>query len=91
MRNYELVLVLRSSLKEADLKKVLDTVKGWLGDLKVAKEEDLGTKTLSYPIKRETNGLYLSWALEGENVPSDLEKKIKTNDNIIRHLLLRTK
>ncbi len=91
MRNYELILVLRPSLKEADKKKVLDSVKGWLGELKIVKDQDLGTKTLSYPIKKETTGIYLSFDLEGENVPSDLEKRILGNDNIIRHLLLRTK
>ncbi len=91
MRNYELVLVLRPSLKGADLKKLLDTVKGWLGDLKITKEEELGTKTLSYPIKKETSGAYVAWVLEGENVPSDLEKRVLGNDNIIRHLLLRSK
>lgn len=91
MRNYELVLVLRPSLKEADKKKILDTVKGWIGKLKVTKEEDMGTKTLSYPIKKETSGIYINFMLEGENVPLDLEKKVLANENIIRHLLLRTK
>ncbi|MEX2007465.1 MAG: 30S ribosomal protein S6 [Candidatus Levyibacteriota bacterium] len=91
MRSYELVLVLRPTLKEADKKKLTDTIKGWLGVLKVTKEEDLGTKALSYPIKKETSGIYLSLVLEGENVPPDLEKRVTANDNIIRHLLIRTK
>lgn len=91
MRNYELVLVLRPSLKEADTKKLLDTVKGWLTGVKITKEEDMGTKVLSYPIKKETSGAYFSLELEGENIPADLEKKVNANDNIIRHLLIRTK
>lgn len=91
MRNYELVLVLRPTLKEADKKKIIDAIKGWIGVLKITKEDDMGTKVLSYPIKKETSGLYLSLELEGENVPLDLEKRITANDNIIRHLLLRTK
>lgn len=89
MRNYELVLVLRPSLKEADTKKILDNIKSWIGELKITKEEDLGTKVLSYPIKKETSGSYLSLILEGENVPLDLEKRIMAVDNVIRHLLLR--
>ena len=91
MRNYELVLVLRPSVKEADKKKLLDSVKAWFGGLKITKEEDMGTKVLAYPIKKETSGIYLDFVLEGENVPADLEKKVNANDNIIRHLLLRTK
>ena len=57
MRNYELVLVLRPALSAADKKKVIDSVKGWIDKLKITKEEDLGTKVLSYPIKKETSGL----------------------------------
>ncbi|MBI2195526.1 MAG: 30S ribosomal protein S6 [Candidatus Levybacteria bacterium] len=91
MRSYELVLVLRPKLTEVDQKKLVDAIKGWLGALKITKEEDLGTKVLAYPIKREASGLYLNLVLEGENVPENLEKKIKTNDNILRHLLLRSK
>ena len=91
MRSYELVLVLRPKVSEADKKKLLDGVKAWLGGLKITKEEDMGTKVLSYPIKKETSGIYLDFVLEGENVPLDLEKKVNANDNIIRHLLLRTK
>lgn len=91
MRNYELVLVLRPQVKEADKKKLVDTLKSWFGALKITKEDDMGTKVLSYPIKKETSGIYLDFVLEGENVPADLEKKVNANDNIIRHLLLRTK
>lgn len=91
MRNYELVLVLRPKVSVADKKKLLDAIKVWLGKLKITKEEDLGTKVLSYPIKKETSGLYLSFILEGESVPLDLEKKVNASDNVIRHLLLRTK
>ncbi|MEX2012793.1 MAG: 30S ribosomal protein S6 [Candidatus Levyibacteriota bacterium] len=104
MRSYELVLVFRPSLKEADTKKLLDTIKGWLTGVKITKEEDMGTKVLSYPIKKETSGAYFSLELEGDpstgsagslqagsGLPLDLEKKINVNDNIIRHLLIRTK
>lgn len=91
MRSYELVLVLRPSLKDADKKKLIDTVKDWVKSLKIIKEEDWGQKPLSYPIKREVAGVYLDFVLEGETIPTDLEKKILTNDNIIRHLVIRTK
>lgn len=91
MRSYELVLVFRPSLKEMDTKKLLDAIKGWLSGVKITKEEDMGTKVLAYPIKKETSGAYFSLIIEGENIPSDLEKKVNANDNIIRHLLIRTK
>lgn len=91
MRTYELIMVTKASLTEPLRKKLVAGVKTLLKDLKIVKENEVGQKTLAYKIKRETNGFYFDFALEGENVPSDFEKKLLENDNILRHLLLRTK
>lgn len=92
MRVYELVMVLRSSLNEAQRKKFIETVKTWLGEVKVKKEDEWGQKPLAYPIKKEIAGFYLLLSLEtGNSIPSDLEKRLLTNENILRHLLIRKK
>lgn len=92
MRIYELVLVLKSSLSEADRKKLLDTVKGWLKDVKVTKEEEWGQKPLAYKIKKELAGYYTLLHLESEiGVSPDFEKRLLANDNVLRFLLLRKK
>lgn len=92
MRIYELVLVLKSSLSEDERKKLLETIKGWLKDVTVAKEEDWGQKPLAYKIKREVAGVYHLMHLESEKgVATDFEKKLLENDNILRFLLLRKK
>lgn len=91
MRAYELILITKTSLTEALRKKLVDGIKVLLKDLKVVKENEIGQKTLAYKINRETSGFYSDFALEGENVPADFEKKLLENDNILRHLLLRTK
>jgi small subunit ribosomal protein S6 len=92
MRLYELVLVLRPSLKEADRKKLLETVKGFLTDVKFTKEEDWGQKPLAYPIKKENAGFYVQWKFESEvGVPAGFETRLIRNDDVLRHLLLRTK
>lgn len=92
MRLYELVVVLRPSLSEADRKKSFDQIKGWLGDVKVAKEEDWGQKPLAYKIKKEIAGVYHKMELETEGViPTDFETRLLRSDNVLRHLLLRTK
>lgn len=89
MRTYELVLVVRPSLSEADRKKLLESVKAWFGSLKVTKEDDWGSKALKYSIKKELTGHYFDLFLEGESVPADLEKRILNQENILRHLLIR--
>jgi len=91
MRTYELVIVVKPTVKEADRKKLLEQVKGWLGEVKVSKEEDWGQKALAYSIKKEDSGYYMQLFLEGESIPADLETKIFQNTQVLRHLLVRTK
>ncbi len=99
MRLYEFVMVLRPSLKEADRKKLLTTVKDWLKDVKIKKEEDWGQKALAYKIKKEDSGHYYMLQIEGDpeaatgkgGIPRDFEQRVIRQDNIIRHLMLRTK
>lgn len=91
MRSYELILVTKTSLTDTLRKKLLTSVKSLLGDLKIVKENEVGQKSLAHKIKRETSGFYWDFVLEGETVPVDFEKKLLENENILRHLLLRTK
>lgn len=92
MRAYEMVLVLKTSLSQAQREKLLETIKGWFGEAKVKKEEEWGQKPLSYPIKKEVSGFYARLWLESEKgVSLDLEKRLLANENVLRHLLIRTK
>lgn len=91
MRSYELILITKTSLTDNLRKKLITTIKSTLSDLKIVKENEVGQKSLAYKIKKETNGYYWDFALEGENIPADFEKKLLENENILRHLLLRTK
>lgn len=91
MRIYELALVLKPSLAEAQRKKLIDTIKDFLKGLKVTKTDEIGEKQLRYKIKKENKGYYLDFLFEGDNVPLDFEKKIFANENILRHLLIRRK
>lgn len=90
MRNYQLVLVLKTSLSEANRKKFLENIKALLKGAKFIKEEDLGEKTLAYKIKRETSGFYVNYLFElKDELSKDLEKKLMATDDVLRHLLLR--
>ncbi len=92
MRVYELALVFRPSLTEAQRKKVLETVKGWLKDVKITKEDHAGLKALTYKIKQETSGFFSFLFLEATvAIPSDFEKRLLATEDIIRHLLVRKK
>ena len=90
MKTYQLVLVLKTSLSEANRKKFVETVKSWIGDAKFTKEEEWGEKVLAYVIKREKLGFFHNFIFEVKSeLAKDLEKKVLASDNVLRHLLLR--
>jgi ribosomal protein S6 len=91
MRLYDLVLVMKTSLSEKEREKLIDSVKGWLKDIKVTTEEAWGQKPLAYKIGRELAGYYHKIELEANAIPADFEKRLINNEGIIRHLLLRKK
>jgi small subunit ribosomal protein S6 len=92
MRIYELVLILKSSLSDAQKKKAIDLVKNLSKDLKIIEEESLGVKPLAYKIKKELSGYFVRFVIEAkELIPADLEKKLIASEDILRHLLLRNK
>lgn len=88
MRQYQLALVLSPSLTDLNKKKFFDNLKITLKGAKISKEEDLGEKELSYSIRRETKGLYTNLLFDTEVLPSDLERKLNSDDKVLRHLLL---
>lgn len=89
MRAYELVLILKTSLKETDRKKITDNLKDLIG--KNFSEKEMGQLPLSYPIKKEVSGYFVSINFETESLPENMEKNILTNDGVLRHLLLSKK
>lgn len=90
MRTYDVALVFRPGLTQSAREKLLESVKKWLGDGKVAEVLDWGKKKLAYPIKKETEGNYVLLDVESEKgIPADFEKRIRVEEGIIRHLVLR--
>ena len=91
MRLYDLVLVLKTSLTEAQRTKVVDQVKSWLGDVKVVNADDWGQKP-RISDQKEAAGVYVKFNLETEKtIPNDFETRVLEPDGVLRHLLLRTK
>ena len=92
MRSYDLVVVVRTSVKDADRKKLIETIKGWFDDIKVTKEDDWGQRPLAYPIKKQDAGHYYLVQFESEKgIAKGSESRLLRNDDILRHLILRTK
>jgi small subunit ribosomal protein S6 len=89
MKNYKLVLLLKSDLKREQKDKLLEEIKKWIGEAKNEKVESIGERKLAYPIKRERKGEYVVVNFETERVDDGLNKKLIIRDEILRHLLVR--
>lgn len=90
MRAYKLVLLLKSDIKKEQKEKFFDDVKKWVGKAEKEKVESLGEKRLAYPIKHERKGEYVLVSFEADRVDEDFDKKLRINEYVIRHLLVRS-
>lgn len=88
-RQYKLVLILKSSLKKEQKDKLLANVKSWGGKLDKEKTIDMGEKKFAYSIKGDKKGDYVLMEFETKNEVKELETKLRLNEDILRHLLVR--
>ena len=89
MNNYELMVIFTPVLSDEEFKseqkKYATIVKNGGGS--IVAENAWGLKSLAYPIRKKTTGLY--WVLE-YTAPSEFNEKLKTqllrDENVLRHL-----
>ena len=57
----------------------------------ILESKDLGNKKLAYPINKELTGYYFVIDFEANNeIVSELDRKAKINENVIRYMIIRT-
>ena len=94
MAFYENTLVAKQDLAEAELKKIrekyTDVIEKTSG--KVIKIEDWGLLNLSNKIKNYKKGFFIHYKFEGNtNTLIEFKKKIKIDNSILRHLIVKYK
>lgn len=89
MKNYKLVLVLKSDIKKDQKDKLFGDVKKWVGEVKNDKVDSMGEKKFAYPIKHEKKGEYVVFSFDAEGIDGELNKRLLIRDEILRHLLVR--
>ena len=56
----------------------------------VVKREDIGLKTMAYPINKKTEGFYILFEIEGSGQEiAELERRMRVNDMIMRYITVR--
>ncbi len=90
MRNYELVYVLRPAIEDEAKDAVLDKVKSIIeASGEVEKVDVWGVKRLAYEIQKLREGFYVLVSFKATvDVPKELDRNLKINDNVIRHMVI---
>jgi len=90
MRNYEIVFVFKDD--EETYNKGRERVKEELTRIEatITKEDDMGSRDLAYPVKKETRGHYYIYFIEAdpENVTT-IEKSFRLSREILKYLFVR--
>ncbi len=86
-RVYELMLVLRPDFGVEE-KTARDLVEKLIGDKKIKELTVMGKKRLAYPIKKQSEGVYVVAIITGSpmNIGA-FEKQIKLGTDVLRFLL----
>lgn len=92
MNKYELTVVLPAGTSAAKKKTFEELVKKLIESLdgKIAKSNDWGEQELAYRIKKSDSGVFLSYELElSPEKTKQVDTKLKTDDGVLRHLLIK--
>ena len=86
------MFIVKSTNESDVVKKTAEAMKSYVAENKgkVVEFNELGEKTLAYPIKKEVSGYYYVMVIEADkNAVSELNRKASINENILRHLILK--
>lgn len=92
MNNYELTVILSVVLSDDEKKKILSKIEKQVekSNGKIEKNESWGKKKFSYPIRKQQEGDYTFMSLTMTPLEADvLNKSLRLDDKILRHLLVR--
>ena len=94
MSFYENTLIAKQDLPTSELKKIKEKYNDLINNNsgKVVKIEEWGLLNLATKIKKYNKGFYIHYKFEGnKKTLNEIDKKIKIDSSIIRHLLVKYK
>ena len=92
MAFYENTIVAKQDLAEKDIQTIKDKYNSLINNSsgKVVKIEEWGLLNLANKIRNYKKGFYIHYKFEGDkNTINEIEKKIKIDGSIIRHLTVK--
>jgi small subunit ribosomal protein S6 len=91
-RVYEVLFIIEATAGDEDVTRLSDGLRQIITDQggTVTKHENMGRRTLAYPIERKNEGIYVLFEVEGSGREiAELERRMRVNDQIIRYLTVR--
>lgn len=90
MRNYELVYVLRPNLDDETKAAVAEKVQAIIETSGSVEKVDVwGNRRLAYEIQKLNEGYYVLVKFQATvDLPKELDRNLKINENVIRHMIV---
>ncbi|MFQ5701684.1 MAG: 30S ribosomal protein S6 [Acidobacteriota bacterium] len=89
---YETLFILQPTLSEEQIEEIVTRLEAIIPDKngKVLKTERWGKRRLAFRVAGHTEGYYVRYEFEGDGeVQRELERRMRIDDNVIRHLTTR--
>ena len=91
-RIYEVMFIIDPNAGAEDVTRLTDNLQQTVTDLggTITKNEDMGRRTLAYPIGRKNEGHYVLFEIEGSGREiAELERRMRVNDQVLRYITVR--
>jgi small subunit ribosomal protein S6 len=86
------MFIIEAGASDEDVTRLSDGLRQIITDQggTVTKNENMGRRTLAYPIERKNEGIYVLFEVEGSGREiAELERRMRVNDQIIRYITVR--
>lgn len=92
IRPYEIMYILDARLEELDQNKINERVNETIAKIggKVEKSEVWGRRKLAFPIKKQTDGIYMLTNFQADSDSLvELQRVMGITEGLLRHLVIR--
>ncbi|HEX8412234.1 MAG TPA: 30S ribosomal protein S6 [Thermoanaerobaculia bacterium] len=92
MRTYEVLFILSPQVTEEEATTLITDFRSIAekNGATLKNEEAWGRRRLAYPIQKSNEGIYHLFVLESEASLSELDRRMKNVDRVLRHVIVRT-
>ena len=92
MRTYEVLFILSPQVPEEEATTLVTDFRGVAEKTgaTLKNEEAWGRRRLAYPIEKFNEGNYHLFVLESDGSLSELDRRMRNSDRVLRHIIVRT-